>query len=289
MISTTIRGGLGNQMFIYAAARAMALRNNTKCVFNLNDGFANDYQFHRSLELQNLNVQLETAPIATFDYKLARYTKYISRKFGRNIIAPHYTYIVEDEPMHFQPELINNKFKNVYLEGYWQCEKYFKDFAEEIKKDFEIVTPLSIEIQNELFRWKSDGRSLVFIGIRRYQECKLIKPEMVLEEDYYNKAIKLIESKLQNIMFVVFTQEQEWAKHNLKSKSPMVFATPKNGIVSSIEDLYLMTNCEHAIISNSSFYWWGAWLQKTHDSEHLVIAPHNFINIDSCCESWLKI
>lgn len=289
MIATTIRGGLGNQMFIYAMAKAMAIRNKTEYVFNLNDGFANDYQFHRSLELINLNVKLDIAKTVTFDYGGARYTKFLSRIIGRNILAPRYKFVVEDDSMHFQPELLNIVSKNVYLEGYWQSEGYFRDVANDIKKDFEITTPLSEKIYAELSNWKEDNKILVFIGIRRYQECKSTKPGMVLEEDYYNKAIELAESIIPNLKFVVFTQEQDWAKKHLKSRSAIVYASPKKGELSSIEDLFLMSSCDHAIISNSSFYWWGAWLQKTLPSSHIVISPTNFLNKNSCCNSWIQI
>ena len=288
MIATTIWGGLGNQMFVYAMARAMALRNNTEMTFNLHHGFDTDFQFHRKLELGNLNVNWGVKnSIATFDFEGARYFRFISRKIGRNIIAPWYEFCKEKEPAYFQTELVSERYKNIYLEGYWQCEKYFSDFKNEIRKDFEIIVPIREAVKVELSSMLNETDNLVFIGIRRYQECLTTRTGMVLEEDYYNKAIQIMESKLDNPTFVVFTQQPDWAKEHLVAKNPIKYAMPKEGEQSSIEDMYLMRNCRHAIISNSSFYWWGAWLREFNDG--IVICPQNFTNRDTPLEEWIKL
>lgn len=288
MISAFLRGGLGNQMFIYAMARAMALRNNTQAVFNLSYGFKHDYQFKRKLELTCLNVQLQEKAALTFDYPFGKFAHFASRKFGRNVLAPQYQFVCEEVPFHFQEEMILPHWRNVFLEGYWQSEKYFSDYAELIRKEFEITLPMDDVIENELQEIRSGDYNLVLLGIRRYQECATLKDGVVLDEDYYNRAIQLMESKVSSPKFVVFTQQQEWAKGHIKTKSPIHFVHPKDGAFNSVKDLYLMTHCRHAIISNSSFYWWGAWLSKYHN-DGIVIAPQNFLNKDSVCEKWIKI
>ena len=288
MISTTIRGGLGNQMFIYAMTRAMALRNETEMTFNLHYGFDMDFQFHRKLELSNLNVSWgRKNKLATFDYGLARYTRFFSRKIGRNILMPQYRFYVEHEPPYFQKELVELRSKNVYLEGYWQSEKYFADYKNHIRNDFKIITNMSDSVEEELRQLRQGTENLVFIGIRRYQDCATTPPGMVLEEEYYNKAIQLMESKLTNPKFVVFTQQPEWAKAHLIAQAPIVYASPKEGELSTIEDMYLMRHCRHSIISNSSFYWWSAWLSEYKDG--IVIAPSNFNNKDSVCDNWIQL
>jgi hypothetical protein len=289
MIATTLSGGLGNQMFMYAMVRAMSLRNGTDVAFNTQFGFKNDSLYHRDLELQHFNVQLEESTLQTFDYGVGRYVRVISRKIGRNILHPSSKFIIEQHPLRFQKELLCEKGKNLYLEGYWQSEDYFKDYENVIRNDFKIKTKMPDNIHNELASWRSDGRQLVFVGIRRYQECKSTTPGMVLGEDYYNKAIELMETKLNNPKFIVFTQEREWAKTHVKSSCPIVFAEPKKGDLSTIEDMFLMTQCDHAIISNSSYYWWGAWLQNTDKNNHVVVSSNNFVNQDSVCDNWIII
>lgn len=287
MISTIISGGLGNQMFMYAMARAMALRNGTTAVFNLKYGFDRDYTYHRKLELQNFNVKLNVSRRLTFDYPNSRFLLNVSRRAGFNILAPRYKYVKESLPLHFEEDLICMKDKNLFLEGYWQSERYFSDFRDIIRDEFSIIMPIDIDVENELNRIRSIGKDTVFIGVRRYQECSSLPKGVLLDESYYNRAIEIMESKLSNPMFVVFTQDPQWAKAHLKSKSIIMYADSKEGTNSSVKDMYLMTHCRHAIISNSSFYWWGAWLSTEKDG--IVIAPNNFLNRDSVCEKWLKI
>lgn len=289
MIASAISGGLGNQMFMYAMARAMALRNEASLAFNIHLGFDSDFLYHRKLEINNLNVQLPQNPIQTFDYKGSKYVRAFSRTIGRNLIYPCSKFIKEKKPSHFQKELLLEKSKNLYLEGYWQSENYFKDYEDIIRNDFQIKKRLSDNIHKEYNTWRSDDSTLIFVGVRRYQECKSTKTGMVLQEDYYNKAIEIIESKISNPKFIIFTQDQKWAESHLKSKSPMVFSLPKEGELSSIEDMFLMTHCDHAIISNSSYYWWGAWLQHSHPNNHIVVASNNFVNKDFVCKSWIQI
>ena len=289
MITTTLRGGLGNQMFMYAMVRAMANRNNTSMAFNLHEGFDNDFEYKRKLELQNFNINIgENAPLAVYNYKGAKYIQYLSKKIGRNILLPHHNIIREDVPMHFQQELLEKHITSAHLEGYWQSEKYFLDAKNIIRNDFKIITPMPENVVSELKEIRKYNKTTVFIGIRRYQECTHLRPGMVLEADYYNKAIEYVENNIPNVLFIVFSQQQEWAQQNLKAKNQIIYAQEKKGELATIEDLYLMTHCDHAIISNSSFYWWGTWLQKA-TKDHLVIAPNNFINQDSVCEDWVII
>lgn len=291
MITATLYGGLGNQMFIYATVKALALRNNTEMNFNLVSGFKSDYKFNRNLELIFLNTKLAKASrIDTFDLGvgcLSKIIRKISYKVGFNVLSPSYKVLVEklhqDNKYHFEKKMVQNYSCNIYVDGYWQSPKYFEDFSDEIRKDFQIKVPLSIKIKEEMEHWRRFNRPLVFIGVRMYQECK---PEYLPETcsaKYYNEAIDLMKEKLNNPLFVVFSQAQEWCVNNLNIEDA-IFSTPKDGELSSIEDLYLMSNCDHAIISNSSFYWWGAWLQK---KDHIVIAPKIFHNADQACEDWI--
>ena len=134
MIATTLFGGLGNQMFIYAAVRAAALRNNTQMAFNIKQGFKDDILFHRSLELHHFYLNLPRATIETFDVPFGKYIRFISRKVGRNILCPKVLFIEEAK----QPKSWICKQDNVFLEGYWADEYYFADFSDIIRKDFTI-------------------------------------------------------------------------------------------------------------------------------------------------------
>lgn len=290
MITTTLFGGLGNQMFIYSIVRALSLKNNVPMAFNITQGFKDDKLFYRSLELNKFKLNLPESKIETFNIPFGKKIRSISRKLSFNILNPSYKFIIEDSPRHFQRELMTQSLKNVYLEGYWQSPYYFSDYEDIIKKDFAINVELSQDIKDELAIMKGLGDNIVMIGVRRYQECasnSMIPGGKLTQTDYYLKAMEIIQSKINNPVFVVFTQDIEWARNNFPSKYNIYYVKQKTGENSAIEDLYLMQNCSHHIISNSSFYWWGAWLGI--NPNKIVITPDNFINADSICNNWIKL
>ncbi len=287
MISTTLFGGLGNQMFIYAMVRAMSLRNRVSMAFNIKQGFKDDILYKRNLELNNFALQLPEAKIETFDIPYAKEFRWASRKLGFNILKPNNKFICEDANLHFQEELVSKKIKNAYLEGYWQSPKYFEDFEDIIRKDFNIAAELPFETIEELKYLKSKNQPLVMVGVRRYQEvkCKSFLTEHTCDAMYYKRAMDIVSQKIDNPLFVIFSQDREWVKDNLKGGYDVYIAKEKAGSLSTISDLYLMQNCDAAIISNSSFYWWGAWLSNS----KTVISNRNFINKDCNCKEWLVI
>lgn len=287
MICTTLFGGLGNQMFIYAAVRAAALRNKTQMAFNLKQGFKDDVMFHRKLELHHFELELPKAGIKTFDIPLGKYFRFISRKAGRNILCPKMRYI--------QNELVPRGWvcnhNNAYLEGYWAGTNHFEDYSEIIRKDFTIKQQyITEDVKKELSEINRKGCTPVFVGVRRYQECATSSdiPNGGLGEDvnYYKKAMKYISEHVDKPLFWVFSQVQEWFRENVDDGSyNVVYARPKKGVDSAIEDMYLMTQCEHAIISYSTYYWWAAWLIK--NTEKIVICPSTYDGKQSLCDGWI--
>jgi len=286
MIATTLFGGLGNQMFIYAAVRAAALRNNTQMAFNLKQGFKDDIQFHRKLELYHFNLNLPEAKISTFDLPLGKYFRYISRKVGRNVLNPTIRFI---RNVRMTSTWICNQ-DNVYLEGYWAGEHYFADFADVIRNDFTIKKEyITEDIKKELSAIKADGETHVFVGVRRYQECAtnsaIPKGGLGEDADYYKKAMKYVADHVERPVFWVFSQAQDWFRENVDDGSyKVIYAQPKNGADSAIEDMYLMTQCEHAIISFSTYYWWAAWLIT--NPHKIVICPAVYYGRPTCCNGW---
>lgn len=288
MIATTLFGGLGNQMFIYATAKALSLHYRTPMAFNLRQGFEQDYKYQRHLELNHFKCQLPTAKWITFNYKGELNIKRISRRIGRNLLCPHYQFIKEKEPFHYEKRLFEFTNKNIFLEGYWQSPRYFENYSDEIRRDFQLKSTLPHTITEELQMLKGTGKPLVMLGIRRYQEVKDKKdsPYPLCNKDYYAKAISYVQERLPAPLFVVFTQEQAWAMNNLPTNANLYFVKEKDNAWATIADMYLMTQCQHAIISNSTFYWWGAWLQHPIEN-HIVVAPNNFINRDCVCDNWI--
>lgn len=287
MIATTLFGGLGNQMFIYAAVRAAALRNNTQMAFNLKQGFKDDVLFHRNLELHHFELELPEAGIASFDVPLGKYIRYVSRKAGRNILCPKIRYIRDD----MVPKGWVCNQDNVYLEGYWAGVNHFEDYSETIRKDLTIKQQfITEEVINELSEIKKIGYTPVFVGVRRYQECATNSdiPNGGLGEDasYYKNAMRYISEHVENPVFWVFSQVQDWFRENVDDGSyKVVYAKPKKGADSAIQDMYLMTQCEHAIISFSTYYWWAAWLIK--NTNKIIICPSTYKGRESHGDGWI--
>lgn len=286
MIATTLAGGLGNQMFMYAMVRATALRCNTDFAFNTKMGFKKDYTFKRTLALSLFpEIQLNISKISTFDYYGGRLIQSISNRIGYNLLCPKIRILVEEEPQHFQEELLHLSGTDYFLKGYWQCESYFKDIRDILQKEFCIDENLKSSCEQEMSTIKDCENRSVMVGIRLFEECN--SPHEKLTEDYFIKAMEIISGKISNPIFFVFTQNKEWAINHLPSSFDIRIITPKNGNKGAIQDLYLMTQCKHHIISNSSFNWWGAWLAE--DCNQIVISPTNFESKDSPCKKWIKL
>lgn len=275
MISTLLRGGLGNQMFIYAAARAMAWRNNVELVLDRHSGFANDIQYGREFALKDFKISpFCESKIRTFSYKYSKKIYGLSRRIGRNILLPTQRIIQQDEndSSTFMPMVIDKEITEAYLAGYWQNEKYFNDYENKIRDEFTFTRDFSDDVISERKSIEECDGTPIGLGIRLYQECK--DGEMhVIGKEYYERAMDYILSIYPDAVFFVFTQVQEWARENLdKNKYRLIFIKDKPGNDSAVDDMMLYSSCKHHIISNSSYYWWGAWLAKP-TVNHIVVCP----------------
>jgi hypothetical protein len=156
---------------------------------------------------------------------------------------------------------IGNRIKPFlnYFEGYFQSEKYFADCTEEIRKEFQFKEKLQAP----------DGNA-VAIHIRRGDYVKFSNIHLVCTPAYYEKAIAYIQSRVEIPVFYVFSEDLEWVRQNISIPSNSVFVD-YNPVLPSSRDMQLMSLCKHQIISNSSYSWWAAWLNR--NSGKIVIAP----------------
>jgi hypothetical protein len=150
-----------------------------------------------------------------------------------------------------------HKSKN-YHEGYFQSEKYFADCKEEIRKEFQFKEKLQAP----------EGNAIA-IHIRRGDYVKFANIHLVCTSFYYEKAIAYIQSKVENPVFYVFSEDIEWCKENVKVPEPCFYM---DGLDKpSSHDMQLMSLCKHNVISNSSYSWWAAWLNQNADK--IIVAP----------------
>jgi len=274
-------------MFQYAAGRALSLRLNTELKLDIT-GFE-DYTLHGGYGLNNFALQPEYA--MPEEIKLLRGSNGIRSRIFRRIGLSSPTYIKEKN-LAFNPAFytLNN---NSYIDGYWQSEKYFKNYANIIRQDFMYTMPLSDK--NQPIKKLIMSCNSVSVHIRRgdyIANSQANKFHGVCSLDYYKKASQLIAQKLDTPVFFIFSDDISWCKSNLNLDFPTFFietATPS----SPYEDMHLMSLCSHHIIANSTFSWWGAWLNP--NTNKLVIAPKQWFanpkikNPDILPDNWLSI
>lgn len=287
MIIVRVTGGLGNQMFQYAMYKS--LENKGKLVKLDSKSFYETKKEHNGYELERI-----------FDIKPNKPTKEDLEKFDENNISTLFKikrklfgdkkFVYDTKEYVFNKDVY--KLKNSYLNGYWQSIKYFEGIENDIKKDFRFKNQLdnkNLEILNEI-----ENSNSISIHIRRGDYMSPENYNMygcIATPTYYKKAIKVIEEKVENPTFFVFSNDMDWVKKNIQINS-RVFYIDINSGNGSYKDMQLMSNCKHNIIANSSFSWWGAWLNE--NKNKIVVAPKKWINredvdsdkIELFCEGW---
>jgi hypothetical protein len=265
VIIVRINGGLGNQLFQYAAAKALAVQHGTELKLDVTQ-FAGDTL--RNFDLANMNVPVVQASVEEINQLKAHNT--VQRVKQRLLPTSRKTFY--KEPFFHYDRSYFRLGKNVYLQGYFQSEKYFTPIQSTIRRNFntshlvnDSLKKLAAELQQE---------HSVSIHIRRgdYQNAELMNFHGILPAAYYQKAAAQMKEKFPAVRFFLFSdnpaavsEEFAWLKAEVVSGT-----VTKN----HFEDLYLMQHCRHNIIANSSFSWWAAWLNN--NPEKIVIAPKNW-------------
>ncbi len=256
MITVKLMGGMGNQMFQYAFARNLSLKTNTP--------FKIDLSFLKRRDL-GLNFVYRD-----FDLDIFNIPKNIINEAEiyniHTIYEPTFSY--SQNTVDLITEKLNS---NLFLDGYWQSYKYFEEFKSQIKKDFEFKNSIEnnedvgvINMYNDIM--SSDS---VMVNVRRTDYLNN-NFHGVMGVEFINQAAKIIESKLQNPKYFIFSDDVEWCEEKIKLNNMVVVSHEYKG---NKFDLYLqlMKSCKHFIIPNSTFAWWAAWLNN--NKNKIVISP----------------
>ena len=274
MVISQILGGLGNQMFQYAAGRALSLALGCPLLLDLR-GFKR-YSLHNGFEIDRVfYAPVEAATEAEVSQVLGWRAGKLIRKLLKRVPSPLLCgpHLAIEPSFNYWPEL-RQVDKPSYLMGYWQSEKYFKDFEQNIRSDFSFKT--SLDGENLATSVSMQGCNSVSLHVRRgdyVTHAPTAKILNVCSIDYYQKAITRIAEQVPSPHFFVFSDDQQWVRNNLKIPFPTEHIDRNHGMKSYI-DMQLMSFCKHQIIANSSFSWWGAWLNVNPDK--IVIAPRNW-------------
>ena len=264
-----IKGGLGNQLFCYAAARRLSIVNNAELVIDDVTGFIRDFEYRRSYSLDNFNILCKKAsskellePFGLIRRKLFKYMESLKPFENRSFI--------EQEFPDFDLRLINLHFKNdTYIDGLWQSERYFSDVEDIIRCDLKIKPP--IDKKNKEFFQLIKSKNSIGLHIRRFQKSDSSVTNLV--ERYYTEAIKVIYQQIKTPFFVVFSDDINYAKTLLDFlPDNHIYISHNSDNNSAYADLWLMSHCEHFITANSTFSWWGAWLGGSSE-KRIILFP----------------
>jgi hypothetical protein len=291
-IISHIIGGLGNQMFQYAAGRALSLQRDQSLLLDVSD-FAT-YSLHQGFELQRVFV----CPAAVANAKDIRTVLgWQTHSFFKNrLMSPRWARFRSDrfviEP-HFQYwSGIQSIPLSSYLLGYWQTERYFEDIVDIIRADFAFKLPLNAK--NLALAQQISEVNAVSLHVRRgdyVQNPAAFVVHGLCSLSYYREAIQSIANKVKQPYFFVFSDDMAWVKENLSIPFPCQYVAHNQGM-DSYNDMRLMSLCQHHIIANSSFSWWGAWLNP--NINKTVIAPKQWFagnkdTRDLLPAAWIKL
>lgn len=282
MIIINLKGGLGNQLFEYA--------------------------LYTKLQMQNKKVELDTIQIKSDMEEINRGTifeafkldgKYriesleknvVRKKIKRKLCKYIFGYYQEKYVGTFDETIVN--LKNGYLDGYWQTYKYFDDIREIILDRFEFLNTLE-GANREFLKHINSQECAVSVHIRLGDY--LANPSMrklygeICTEKYYKRAIEVIKEKYANPTFYVFSNESDKVSEIIPDENYVLIDC--NDERAAWADMMLMSSCKHNIIANSSFSWWGAYLNRYEG--RTVVAPKHFINgldmPDICPDEWIRI
>ena len=269
MIIVRLIGGLGNQMFQYAMARHLAEINHTALKIDLSE-FEN-YKLHK--------------------YSLHHF-KIIEDIASEDDICAMKT--IKEKHFHFDPEF-REIGDNVLLKGYWHTERYFSEISTIIRNEIMVKSKLE-NINLHLSNLIKDSNS-VGLHIRRCDYVPGTYEDQILDPlklSYYLKAIEKLSEEEKELQFFIFSDDPGWVKDHVKLEYPVVYVD-HNTAETNYEDLRLMSLCKHNIIANSSFSWWGAWLNR--NPQKKVYAPKEWFNSnmrninprDIIPEAWVKV
>ena len=287
-------GGLGNVMFYYALANTFRQKGVKSFVFVSKTNLEH-YNYNLKTVFPHIAIWGNLNSFQKYYYSILqnirniRYKKYkMPHKF---LFAPFSGLYYDQEPVKFIPSIFEFLEENQYLIGHFQSYKYFEEYRDAILKELEFSTDLLSEETNLIANDMNSSES-VSIHVRRgdylngYYYNTLGN---ICDIDYYKRALAVIKNKVDDPHFYVFSDDLDYVAKNLKIENATYVDINRGS--DSWQDMYLMSQCKHNIIANSTFSWWGAWLNR--NPSKIVIAPTRwFANMDEdeiVLPEWIRV
>lgn len=273
-------GGLGNQMFQFALLES--LRSKGREVYPNLQWYEQNQNASLELALTKVFKNVELPVPNEKEMKKSRKIQRIHK--GINLICrKEVFYVGEREDAVFEPDIFD-RTKGTW-DGYWQSEKYFLPIEEKIRKEF------SFTIDNPSLQKMIDHMEqtpdTVSVHLRR-GDYKGVEDMYggICTPEYYKRAIEYMKEKLGNPTFYIFSNDMPWVKENFKGENFVYITEDLFDGYENWYDMCLMSHCKNNIIANSSFSWWGAWLNQ--HEEKIVVAPKKWVNTSPTPDKWAK-
>lgn len=299
MVTVFLRGGLGNQMFQYAAGSALATKNGSDLVLDtvfLSDRFPRKNFSYRTFDLDIFALEPKVTALSKLAEKIPVPGLWLALDLAwmktANALGIHK--ITKEKKEFFFDRSVAEEKGNVVLWGRWQNEKYFGGNRDNVRKTFAFRYPLTGEAE----KIGADIRSSnsVSLHVRRGDFVAFKNVAAIMGDtdvSYYDRAVKHMAAHVPDMKVFIFSDDIDWCKDNLKFPLPTVYVPASTEGPKASFHLELMSLCKHNIVANSTFSWWGAWLNA--NPQKTVIAPKKWYadgrdeNNEIMPEGWIKM
>lgn len=288
-IISRITDGLGNQLFQYAAGRAVSLRSNLPLRLEP-AGYSN--RSLRSYRLGAYDLPARLASDADLAYCFTpfhqrRRVRALARRLN-DLLPFRWRRLVAERTLRFDPRIVRIA-RPVYMSGFWQSERYFEDYGATIRRDLTLRTPIPACYRTILQR--IDGLESLAVMVRRGDYLGIPDTQGICTLEYYTRALTMITARAPGRRVFVFSDDIPWCKSHLPVDTDATFV-PSETPDAPEEDLRVLSHCRHFILANSTFAWWGAWLSTRGDG--IVIGPSRWMQAadrwaDILPSRWLRV
>lgn len=294
-VSILLKGGLGNQLFQYAAAKGIADFYNCDLYIDTKTGFLFDYKFKRNIEIDKLNTNfkksnlLKSLPIWIVGNLIGKYFKSKKKNFTKIKLWKIF-YFKEKENIFYEKIFSFKNVEHLYLDGYFQSPKYFHRIYKQIS--FQLLPKVPKEKKFCRIASQMQEENSIAVCIRLYEETKdprvYSRSGRIQNLKKINNVLNKFINNEKDPKFYVFCTKNYDCLNKLNLPKDTKFLTEENGFYGALNNLWLMANCKHHIITNSSFYWWGAWLSPyiSENKKKFVYISDEFLNLDCKPDIW---
>ena len=286
MIIIKIAGGLGNQMFEYAAAWSLSKRLRQPMVL-----FVDEKEKDRPFRLKQLKVSVESVlRPEQMPFSLKMLTNRQVKSLFKRLHKSNYQFgdwlYFRQLSDKFQEDFFTVSAPNIFLDGYFQCDSYFRDCKADLIEQFKPSYEMEPMCKQLLEQIKSCNSVAVHVRRGDFQQSSH-RFHYLLTRDYYHRAMAYMKERLEAPQFFWFSEDFDWVHENFGNKKEYHFVRTKTANA-DIDDIILMKNCKHIITANSSFSWWSAWLNE-HDDAIRIVPDKEFMTKGSIPKTWVKL